>query len=67
MFRRIKSPEDLAKLQSDLSKLQDWEDWWFMQFNPDKYEVLCVTNRKSPTVAEYKIHGQVLNMVASAT
>jgi hypothetical protein len=51
---------------SDLNKLQDWEDRWLNQINLDKCEVLRVTNRKSPTVAEYKIHGQVLNTVDSA-
>jgi hypothetical protein len=66
MYRRIKIPEDQTKLQNNLSKLQDWKDRWFMKFNPDKCEVLRVTNRKSPTVAEYKIHGQVLNTIDSA-
>ena len=40
MYRRIKTPEDQAILQRDLNKLQQWEDRWLMQFNPDKCEVL---------------------------
>ena len=66
MYRRIKTPEDQAILQRDLNKLQQWEDRWLMQFNPDKCEVLRVTNRKSPVLADYIIHGQVLNTVDSA-
>jgi hypothetical protein len=66
MYRRIKTPEDQAELQNDLNKLQDWEDRWFMQFNPVKSEVLRVTNRKSQTIAEYKTHGQILITVDSA-
>ena len=37
-----------------------------MQFNPDKCEVLRVTNRRSPLVTDYSIHGQVLKTVDSA-
>ena len=66
MYRMIKTPEDHAILQRDLNKLQQWEDRWLMQFNPDKCEVLRVTNRKSPVLADYIIHGQVLNTVDSA-
>lgn len=34
-----------------------------MRFNPDKREVLRVTNRRSRLPASYSIHGQVLNIV----
>ena len=66
MYRRIKTPEDQAILQRDLNKLQQWEDRWLMQFNTDKCEVLRVTNRKPPVLADYIIHGHVLNTVVSA-
>jgi hypothetical protein len=66
MYRRIKTPENQPKLQSNLNQPQDCEDWWLMQFNPDKCEILRITYRKSPTVVEYKIHGQALNTVDSA-
>ena len=36
------------------------------QFNPDKQELLRVTNGKSPVLADYIIHGEVLDMVDSA-
>ena len=65
MCRRINTPEDQAILQKDLNKLKKREDRWLMQFNPEKCEVLRVTNRKS-ILAYYTIHGQVLNTVGSA-
>ena len=66
MYRRIKTPEDQAILQRDFNKLQEWEDRWLMHFNPDKCDVLRVTNRKPPELADYIIHSQVLNTVDSA-
>ncbi|KAK3101818.1 hypothetical protein FSP39_006589, partial [Pinctada imbricata] len=66
LYRKIKSPEDQVTLQRDHDKLQDWEDQWLMRFNPDKCEVLRVTNRKSPLHAYYTIHGHTLNTVDSA-
>ena len=66
LYRRIKSPEDQVTLQKDLNSLQQWEDQWLMAFNPDKCEVLRVTNKRSPLAADYTIHGQVLNITDSA-
>ena len=66
MYRKVKTSDDQAILQNDLIRLQQWEDKWLMQFNPDKCEVLRITNRRSPLVADYSIHGRVLNTVDSA-
>ena len=44
--------------------LQQWEAKWLMSFNPDKSEVLIVTNiRKHIIHTQYNIHGRVLNTV----
>ena len=37
-----------------------------MEFNASKYEVLIVTNKLSPIVTDYLLHGQALENVKSA-
>ena len=37
LYRIIRSPEDQAKLQEDLDKLQELERDWLMAINPTKY------------------------------
>ena len=64
--RNVKSEEDAQLLQDDLNKLQEWENRWMMQFNPDKCEVLTVTNERKPTQFDYTIHGQTLQKVKNS-
>ena len=66
LYRTIKSQRDADILQDDLNSLQQWEAKWLLQpsFNPDKCEVLRVTNkRKNIIQSRYTIHGTVLNTV----
>ena len=63
LYRTISSENDSRLLQSDLNELQKWEDTWLMSFNPEKCEVLRITNKLKIIAATYSIHGQQLNVV----
>ena len=54
VYRIIHTKEDL--LQKDLDKIQKWERDWLMQFNPDKCEVIRITNKRNPLTNKYYIH-----------
>ena len=66
LYRMINSPDDAAKLQSNLDALQDWEKKWMMEFHPGKCQVLWITKRRNPVIHTYSIHGQPLEVVDSA-
>ena len=66
LYRIIDSVSDATSLQQDLDHLQLWEARWSMEFNPDKCEVLRVTNKRRPILATYNIHGRSLNQVDTA-
>ena len=52
---------------TDLQSLQVWEEKWLMSFNPDKCEVIRITNkRKNIFDAQYSIHGTSLRTVDEA-
>ena len=66
VYRTICTEEDQALLQEDLDKLQKWERDWLMQFNPDKFEVIRITNKRNPLTNKYCIHGTELKTVKDA-
>ena len=67
LYRPIRSQADVASVQNDLDNLQLWENEWLMSFNPDKCEVLRVTNKRTRVIqSNYFIHGSMLRNVDSA-
>ena len=67
MYLTVSNQGDFQALQSDLSKLVTWESEWLMAFNPDKFEVIRITNKKKPTrVFNYTLHGVGLKETDSA-
>ena len=64
--RIIRSEENQALLQEDLDKLQKWENDWLMPFNPDKCEVMRITNKRNPLTNKYCIHDTELLTVKDA-
>ena len=66
LYRIIRTKEDQSILQEDLRKLELWEHKWQMQFNADKCEVLRITNKRNPTICNYRVHDQHLQTVKQA-
>ena len=66
VFRTISDSSDFQTLQEDLNKLSNWKKTWLMEFNASKCEVLSVTNKRSPIVANYILHGQALKNIKTA-
>ena len=46
--------------------MQQWEAKWLMEFNPDKCEVITITNKRSHINYLYNIHGKELKHVQHA-
>ena len=57
--------EDTILLQKDLNNLQQWEDTWLMQFNPDKCEVHCTTCNKQKEANFQELHHKWENIGVS--
>ena len=66
LYRIIRNLNDTTILQSDLDKLQKWEDDWSMEFHPKKCKVLRITNKVKPIVCDYFIHNEKLETVNKA-
>ena len=60
LYRNVNNTADSDALQKDLESLQDWEQRWQMSFNPDKCEIIRITNKTSTITNGYSIHGEEL-------
>ena len=47
LYRTINCEADATTLQKDLDTMQQWKAKWLMEFNPDKCEVITITNKRS--------------------
>ena len=66
LYRHIKTDKDAESLQENLNKLQDWETDWQMHFNPDKWELIRITNKCKIISATYQIHNIKLKQAKRA-
>ena len=66
VYLTINSQSDAQTLQDDLSKLEQWESDWSMEFNPDKCDVIYVTKQKNPLIFPYKLHNTELKSTENA-
>jgi hypothetical protein len=57
---------DCHTLQSDLHKLEKWEEEWLMSFKPDKCEILHISRKQKPIIFQYTLHNQVLKSTNKA-
>ena len=65
VYRRINSEADAIELQKDLDRLQECEVANIMEFHPGKCQLLRVTNKRKPIVADYIIHSQKISKTDS--
>ena len=66
LYRTIKTEEDARILQRDLNTLQTWETSNRMEFHPEKCQILRITKKHTPILANYNIHNVSLSLVDSA-
>jgi len=65
MYSSSKNGDHMSQLQSDLTKLQAWQDRWLMEFNVSKCYIMRITNKKEPPTSTFSFCGQVLQEVTS--
>ncbi len=65
VYLTIHSDSDTQVLQRDLDKLAEWETLW-MEFHPDKCEVLKVGRKRAMVQNDYILHGKTLATADSA-
>ena len=64
-YDTVHSKEDCLILQEDLNTLQLLANKWQMMFNPDKCELIRITNTKLPILYDYNILKKKIKVVSS--
>ena len=65
IYKEIKSRDDCASLQEDLSSLSAWSADSGLSFDETKCKVQTITRKRRPISASYQITGHVINSTAS--
>ena len=60
LYREIKGQDDHHTLQKDLTEVFNWADKWQMSFNASKCQSLSITRKKSPSLFDNCVSGQVI-------
>ena len=64
LYKAICTPDDVKKLQEDLSAFQDWQQKWLMKLNISNCHFMRVSHpRKNKIPSSYKIHNHILCFV----
>ena len=64
LYKAICTPDDVEKLQEDLSAFQDWQQKWLMKLNISKcYNMRVSHPRRNKIISSYKIHNHILSSV----
>ena len=66
IYLTVDSQNDCKTLQQDLQKLEVWEKNWEIDFNPNKCQVLHISQSRNPIKHPYIFHDQVLQGVDHA-
>ena len=61
----VDSPSDRIAFQHDLDLITDWCSKWQMRLNPSKCELLCISNKHTPTKPLYYINNHLLHWARS--
>ena len=55
LYRQIKTQQDYAILQEDLTKLAAWEQKWGMAFHPDECSTIRISRSRDPITTDYAL------------
>ena len=65
MYCSVDSPSDCIAFQHDLDLITGWCSKWQMRLNPSKCELLCISNKHTPTMPLYYINNHLLHWARS--
>ena len=60
LYKEIVSSSDQDMLQ-DLSKVFEWSRKWQLNLNPSKCETICISYKRSPPPASYRLNNHLLS------